>query len=272
MNFTNIIGTGVRLTLLMTPFFVLAVFISSCEGWPRKARSSLARRTALSVMIISMVIYLFGEPLFRYLGIGLDAFRIGAGNYRVCSYDNLGKSKAMLLAAALIGTSDNCKSVSGKIRLYCFSRNILKIMRRINGSRLGNSVGYTVMNTAPDLVTKLVAGRGVGEADLKISVYYVGIVTSGLIASALNNKAVALALEGVFIVVLKLSAYFNFKSQGKSVVIKSVSILNNGGTIFCCLGKHDGVLTDNDLGNIVNFAESTSLVFTADIYSAGSCE
>lgn len=79
MNFTNIIGTGVRLTLLMTPFFVLAVFVSSCEGWPRKARSSLARRTALSVMIISMVIYLFGEPLFRYLGIGLDAFRIGAG-------------------------------------------------------------------------------------------------------------------------------------------------------------------------------------------------
>ena len=75
----NLVGTVVRLTLLMTPFFVLAVFIANCEGWSRKARASLARRTALAVMVITSVIYLFGEALFRYLGIGLDAFRIGAG-------------------------------------------------------------------------------------------------------------------------------------------------------------------------------------------------
>ena len=79
MDFSNLVGTVVRLTLLMTPFFVLAVFIASCEGWPQKERSSLARRVAISVMVICMVIYLFGETLFRYLGIGLDAFRIGAG-------------------------------------------------------------------------------------------------------------------------------------------------------------------------------------------------
>ena len=79
MTFSNIIGTGVKLTLLMTPFFVLAVFMSSCEGWEAKKRSLLARRTALAVMIISMILFLFGETLFRYLGINLDAFRIGAG-------------------------------------------------------------------------------------------------------------------------------------------------------------------------------------------------
>ncbi|MBQ7206716.1 MAG: MarC family protein [Lentisphaeria bacterium] len=79
MSVNQLIGTVVRLTLLMTPFFVLAVFISCCEGWPQKARSTLARRTGVAVMVICMVIYLIGETLFRYLGISLDAFRIGAG-------------------------------------------------------------------------------------------------------------------------------------------------------------------------------------------------
>lgn len=79
MNIGYLVGTVVKLTLLLTPFFVLAVFIASCEGWSQKERSSLARRTALAVMVICCVLYLFGETLFRYLGIGLDAFRIGAG-------------------------------------------------------------------------------------------------------------------------------------------------------------------------------------------------
>ena len=79
MSFTHLIGTVVKLTLLLTPFFVLAVFISSCEGWPQKERLQLARRTAFAVLVICIVLYLCGESIFRYLGIGLDAFRIGAG-------------------------------------------------------------------------------------------------------------------------------------------------------------------------------------------------
>ena len=79
MNIAHLVGTVVKLTLLMTPFFVLAVFISSCEGWPQKERRQLAKRTAFAVFVICLVLYLFGESLFRYLGIGLDAFRIGAG-------------------------------------------------------------------------------------------------------------------------------------------------------------------------------------------------
>ena len=79
MNITHLVGTVVKLTLLMTPFFVLAVFISSCEGWPQKERSQLAKRIAVAVFVICIVLYLCGESLFRYLGIGLDAFRIGAG-------------------------------------------------------------------------------------------------------------------------------------------------------------------------------------------------
>ena len=79
MNFTHLIGTVVKLTLLLTPFFVLAVFISSCEGWPQKERKQLAGRIAFAVLVICIILYLCGESLFRYLGIGLDAFRIGAG-------------------------------------------------------------------------------------------------------------------------------------------------------------------------------------------------
>lgn len=44
---------------------------------PRQRK--LAVRTTLAVMTIVLIIYLLGDRIFGYLGISLDAFRIGAG-------------------------------------------------------------------------------------------------------------------------------------------------------------------------------------------------
>jgi multiple antibiotic resistance protein len=79
MNFFYVIGLIVKLFLLLTPFFVLSVFITTCDGMEEKARRSLALRTGRAVICATVILYLFGEIIFECLGISLNAFRIGAG-------------------------------------------------------------------------------------------------------------------------------------------------------------------------------------------------
>jgi multiple antibiotic resistance protein len=78
-SFAHFISTAVRLTLLCTPFFVLSVFFSITGELSLNEKRTLARRTATAVLMAAIVIYLFGGLLFQYLGITLNAFRIGAG-------------------------------------------------------------------------------------------------------------------------------------------------------------------------------------------------
>ena len=79
MSVSHFISLVVKLFLLLTPFFVLSFFIATTSGMELRKRKNLALRTALAVAIICVVIFLFGELIFRYLGITLDAFRIGCG-------------------------------------------------------------------------------------------------------------------------------------------------------------------------------------------------
>lgn len=72
-------GLIVKLFLLLTPFFILSVFVYSCDGMEHSARQKLALRTGSAVVCACVVLYLFGEIIFNYLGISLNAFRIGAG-------------------------------------------------------------------------------------------------------------------------------------------------------------------------------------------------
>ena len=79
MSISYLVGLIVRLFLLLTPFFVLSVFVADCDGMEHAARRRLARRTGMAVIFASVILYLFGEMIFHWLGISLNAFRIGAG-------------------------------------------------------------------------------------------------------------------------------------------------------------------------------------------------
>lgn len=79
MNISIFIGLVIKLFLLLTPFFILSIFIVTTEDMEAKKRKNLALRVAMAITVISLVIFLFGELLFRYLGITLNAFRIGCG-------------------------------------------------------------------------------------------------------------------------------------------------------------------------------------------------
>ncbi|MDR0932162.1 MAG: MarC family protein [Victivallales bacterium] len=79
MTVSAFIGVFVKIFFLLTPFFVLSVYLTLMRDSEAKLRRILAIRTTVAVLVITMVLYLFGEPIFRYLGITLDAFRIGSG-------------------------------------------------------------------------------------------------------------------------------------------------------------------------------------------------
>ena len=79
MSISNFIGSVLKLFLLLTPFFILSLFIATTQDMETRRRKNLALRVGVAVTIISLIIFLFGELIFKYLGITLHAFRIGCG-------------------------------------------------------------------------------------------------------------------------------------------------------------------------------------------------
>ncbi|NLK66945.1 MAG: MarC family protein [Campylobacteraceae bacterium] len=73
------ISTFVKMFFIMTPFFVLSVFMSLTEHATEKERKALAIKVTRAIIIICLVILFFGKHIFAVFGITLDAFKIGAG-------------------------------------------------------------------------------------------------------------------------------------------------------------------------------------------------
>ncbi len=73
------ISTFLKMFFIMTPFFVLSVFLTVTNEATIKQRKALSIKVTISVVIASMILLFFGKNLFSIFGITLDAFRIGAG-------------------------------------------------------------------------------------------------------------------------------------------------------------------------------------------------
>ncbi len=73
------IGVFVKIFFLLTPFFVLSLFVTLTREMELVRQRALALRTAAAVLVICLVLYFFGDRIFSYLGITLDAFRVGSG-------------------------------------------------------------------------------------------------------------------------------------------------------------------------------------------------
>ena len=74
-----VIGVFVKFLVLLTPFFILSVFVSMTDGMESGDRKKLARKTTAAIWVISLVIYFFGNRLFTYLGVTIPAFQAGTG-------------------------------------------------------------------------------------------------------------------------------------------------------------------------------------------------
>ena len=74
------ISLFIKLFFLLTPFFVLSVFLSVTKAMPRAEQNRVALRVTATVMLTGLVLYFAGGPIFAVLGITLDGFRVGAGS------------------------------------------------------------------------------------------------------------------------------------------------------------------------------------------------
>ncbi|HPI91739.1 MAG TPA: MarC family protein [Deltaproteobacteria bacterium] len=73
------VSIWIKLFFLLTPFFVLTMFLSLTQDLLTGVRRKAAVWLTLDVVIICFVLYFLGNAIFSVLGITLDAFRIGAG-------------------------------------------------------------------------------------------------------------------------------------------------------------------------------------------------
>ena len=75
----NFVGLVIQLFVLLSPFCTLSLFISCSGDLNAREQRGFAVRIALAVWVICVLFYLFGQSIFGFLGITLNAFRIGAG-------------------------------------------------------------------------------------------------------------------------------------------------------------------------------------------------
>ena len=74
-----IVNNILKFLFLMTPFFVLSMYLAYTQGWATKQKRTLALRVGLSIFVISVVLFYFGRWIFSVFDITIDAFRIGGG-------------------------------------------------------------------------------------------------------------------------------------------------------------------------------------------------
>ena len=73
------VATFLKFFFLLTPFFALSMFLAMTPDLEARERRLLADRVILAALIITLTFFVFGQFIFRLFGIGVDAFRIGAG-------------------------------------------------------------------------------------------------------------------------------------------------------------------------------------------------
>ena len=76
---TYFVNNFLKFLFLLTPFFVLSMFLSMTQGWEMKQKRLLALRIGIAAFSTCMVLLFFGKWIFQAFDITLDAFRIGGG-------------------------------------------------------------------------------------------------------------------------------------------------------------------------------------------------
>lgn len=79
MSPADVFSVFIKFFFVLTPFFIMAVFIALTENETVQTRHRLAVRITIAVIVISQVLLFAGQTIFDVLGITVDAFRIGAG-------------------------------------------------------------------------------------------------------------------------------------------------------------------------------------------------
>jgi len=73
------IDTYLKMFFVLTPFFVITIFLALTRHQNETGRRRIALRVAGAVVVIVFALFFFGGYIFSVFGVTLDAFKIGAG-------------------------------------------------------------------------------------------------------------------------------------------------------------------------------------------------
>lgn len=76
---TILFTSAISFFFLLTPFFVLSLFLQICKNKDEKESHKIANKTSFYILFICLFILFFGQSVFSMLGITLIAFQIGSG-------------------------------------------------------------------------------------------------------------------------------------------------------------------------------------------------
>lgn len=99
MTFSLLMSVYIKFFFLLTPFFIISVFLSVTEKETKEMQHRLAVKVTSGVVCISLILFLFGDVIFSMLGITVDAFRIGAGALLFLSAVSLSQGSIQLPSA-----------------------------------------------------------------------------------------------------------------------------------------------------------------------------
>ncbi|TEW51811.1 MarC family protein [Psychromonas algicola] len=68
-----------KLFFMMTPFFVLTVFLIMSKNLIKAEKRRIIFKLGIAVTISSLIFLVFGQYIFSLFGITLDAFKVGSG-------------------------------------------------------------------------------------------------------------------------------------------------------------------------------------------------
>jgi len=96
-----------KLFFMMTPFFVLSLFLTMSKHLTKTEKKSVIFKMAIAVTVASLAFLLFGKYIFSLFGITLEAFKIGAGTVLFLSaLDMIRSDSEMPTADSKKGTRD----------------------------------------------------------------------------------------------------------------------------------------------------------------------
>ena len=73
------VNTAIKIFFLLTPFFVMSVFLSMTRDMTSAVRRRIAIRTTIAIFVTAMILFYFGNIIFKLFGITIESFQIGAG-------------------------------------------------------------------------------------------------------------------------------------------------------------------------------------------------
>ena len=154
MYWSEFVSVYLKYFFILTPFFILAVFLAITEHETEAVRRKLAIRVTVGVIAISLILFWFGQTIFSVLGITVDAFRIGAG--------------ALLFISAV-------SLVQGKIQLPSAKSSImdLAIVPLAIPMTIGpGSVGYLILmsNAVPSFTSGLIVSAALAASSMSVGV------------------------------------------------------------------------------------------------------